>query len=313
MKIVFFGTGPFGLPALDALKKHPSQPLVSIVTSPDRPRGRDLKSQPSLVKEWAEKAGIPVLSFEKPNAPESRVVLEKLNADLFVVIAYGYLLSPQTLAIPRHGAWNVHSSLLPRYRGPAPIHWALLNGDAETGVTVMRMLEKLDAGDILIQKKTPVRPDDNYETLERRLAELGVSALTEALDALQGGRAPAPHPQDEKSTSYARKITKDDGKIDWKRPAKQIHSQIRALVRWPKACSFYQGKRILILDAQPVSSQGAPGEPGTVLKASPQEGLWVAAGDSALEIKTLQAEGKRAMDAKEFLKGFAISPESRFE
>jgi methionyl-tRNA formyltransferase len=303
MRILFFGTGAFGLNALEAMKNS-SHTLLSVVTAPDKPQGRRLQLQPSPVKQWAESNAVPVLQFQNPNSVDAIRALSVLNADVFVVIAFGYLLSRDLLAMPKW-ALNVHSSLLPKYRGAAPIHWAILNGDAETGVTVMRMADKLDAGDILLQKKTPISPNECFDALEKRLALLGSEAITEALTMLEEDRARF-IPQDERKACHARKIKKEDAILDWTQPANQLHNKIRALSRWPKAQAMYQSERLLILESSVHADEMSGAKPGCVLTASMKDGLRVATGKGVLEIKTVQAEGRKAMPVAEFLKGLPI-------
>ncbi len=305
MKIIFFGTGAFGLPALESLKTSAHE-LVCVVTAPDKPQGRHLKLQGSPVKEWAEASRVPVLQYPRLNTPEPLAALKALAPDALVVIAYGALLPPSLLKLPRLAALNVHSSLLPFYRGPAPIHWALLNGDAETGVTVMRMAEKLDTGDIVLQKKIRIAPDDDFNSMETRLAAIGGEALIEALEAIAQKKAGFT-PQDENKATYARKIIKEDGHLDWRQPAGSIENRVRALVRWPKAFVFCEAQRLLVLQARATEEKSPSGAAGRILKASAREGLFVAAADRVVEIQTLQAEGKKPLAAKEFLKGFPLA------
>ena len=316
MKLVFFGTGPFGIPTLEALKKS-SHRILSVVSSSDKPQGRQRELQSSPVKEWAVRHNIPVFDAVDLNSLSSLRHLQDFGAELWVVIDFGIILTRALLEIPNF-ALNVHSSLLPRHRGAAPVVWALLSGDTQTGVTVMRMTEKLDAGDILIQKKEPIFPDENVVSLEKKLQALGAEALLEGIEKLEKGN-PVFLPQDESKASYARKLKKADGAIDWKRPASQIVNQVRALLEWPGSYCFYKGKRLIVLDVG-APPRGCPGRaqgpaptadimvsPGTILKASPKEGLWVAAADGVLEIRQLQAEGKNPLPAKEFLKGFPLA------
>ncbi len=305
MRVVLFGSGDFGIPAFQALCDSSHQ-ILSVVTSPDKPQGRNLKLKASPVKEWALQNRQPLFHYPNVNSEESAAALEKLEPDLFIVIAFGVILSKKLLEVPKRTALNVHASLLPKYRGAAPIEWALLNGDSETGISILRMAEKLDAGDVLLQKKTPILPEDTAVTLRQKLSLLGQAAILEALETLEK-RTEAFTPQNESISSYARKIKKDDGHIDWKQSAKNIHDRVRALAEWPTAYSYYKGRRLIILEAFPSNLEKASDvPPGTVLKASSKEGLWVAASDNTLEIKKLQAEGKKPLAAKEFLKGFPL-------
>ncbi len=303
MKLVFFGTGAFGLPSLEALKNS-SHELLSVVSSPDKPKGRGRLMQTSVIKEWAAEARLPVFQFTDIHSAESARELEKLKPDVFVVISFGYLLSSELLKIPRSVSLNVHSSLLPRYRGAAPIHWALIDGETQTGVSVIRMTEALDAGDIALQKQTPILPEDDIVTLEKRLSLLGRDALLEALTTLEKGTL-AFKPQGETGLKYARKLTKEDGHLDWNQEAKSILNRIRAMKLWPTCYSYYEGKRILFLDSELSQKTGPEKTPaGSILAASPKTGLVIAAKDGTIRIKTLQQEGGKPMAAEEFLRGF---------
>ncbi len=303
MKLVFFGTGAFGLPFLEGLKNS-SHELLSIVSSPDRPKGRRLAVQTSPVKAWAEEARLPVFQFTDINSAESAQALEKWKPDVFVVISFGTLLSVELLKIPRLVSLNVHSSLLPRYRGAAPIHWALIDGETQTGVSVMRMTEELDAGDIALQKKTAILPDDDILSLERRLSLLGCDALLESLSRLEKGSLSF-KPQGKVRLKYARKLTKEDGHLDWNQKAQGIMNRIRAMKDWPTCYGYYEGKRIIFVEAEILKKKGfKKASPGSILTASEKEGLIIAAKDGALGIKVLQQEGRKPLPTKEFLRGF---------
>ncbi len=305
MKIIFFGTSSFGILSLDALKQSTHQ-LLSIVTTPDKPQGRELKFKASPVKAWAQKNDLPYLEIAKKNPEHLPATLRSFGADIFVVISFGLILSRELLEVPKITALNVHSSLLPRYRGAAPIHWAMMNGDPETGVTIMRMTEKLDTGDILLQKKTPIMPEDDIVSLERKLSELGAQALLDAIAQIERGKAVFA-PQKEEHASYARKITKEDGHILWSRPAAQVVNHIRALKSWPKSYAFYEGKRLLILGAVQTGEQRPANVPdGTILRSSQQNGIDVVTKDGVISVKQLQLEGKKPLDVHEFLKGFVL-------
>ena len=311
MKIVFFGTSDFGIPSLEALKNSPHK-ILSIVTAPDRPAGRRLKLEPTPVKAWAVKNKISFLEFQKENSRQCADALKKLEADVFVVISFGVILSKEFLTLPKLLPLNVHASLLPFYRGPSPMQTALLNGDAETGVSVMRMAEKLDAGDVLLQKKISLAPEDDSQVLSEKLSELGAQTLLESLKLLETERAVFV-PQDEKKVTWTKKIKKEHGHIDWSSPASQILNQIRAMAGWPGTFSFYEGKRILIIKASAKKSERMNAAPGAILTASSAEGICVAARDHALSIERLQAEGKKPMKAEDFLKGFSLKPGSVLE
>lgn len=303
MRIAYFGSGAFGIPSLEALKRS-SHELVSVIVLPDTPRGRRLERRGSPVKEWALANGVPVLEYDRA---VSAAFVERgaaLCADVFVVISFGAILPARVLRIPSVAPLNVHASLLPRYRGAAPIHWAILNGDAETGVSIMRMTEKLDAGDVLLQVKTPVLPEDDYLSLEARLAALGAKALGSALALFETGRTVFT-PQDETRADYARKIMKEDGRIEWSRPAPEAVRRIRAFRSWPTSYFFDGGKRFIVVEAAAVPGKGRPGH---VLEASPESGLVIACGEGALRVTRIQPEGRKAMGAEEFLRGTPFSP-----
>lgn len=303
MNVVFFGTGAFGLPSLEALRKSPHH-LLTVVTGVDKPQGRDLKVGSSPVKLWALEHGVPVLDFKK-ETPEFVETLKKMSPDVFIVISFGALLNEGLLNAPKLGAFNVHASLLPRYRGASPIRAAILGGDLRTGVTVLRMTRQLDAGDILVQKETPIDTHENALQLEERLAVLGGEALLEALDALQNKSARL-IPQKESDVTLAGKITKEDGRIDWSRPSKQILDRIRAMAGWPGAFSSHQGKRIKLLEAAACEIPSKTAKPGTVELSSAKDALYVRTGDGWIELLRVQLESKRALQTKDFLKGASL-------
>ncbi len=305
MNIVFFGTGSFGLPTLEALgHAQKGHRVVAVVTLADKPKGRHLKVGPSAIKEWAQKHQVPIVQFAKDRLVTTTDTLGRMSADIFVVISFGALLPESLLRVPRIGSFNVHSSLLPLYRGAAPIRWAIMNGDAKTGVTVMKMNNRLDAGEILLQKETAIRPEDDAVTLEKRLSELGSQALLESLDLLEK-KAVRFVPQEEARTTYARKIVKEDGHIDWKKNSRNVLDQIRAMAGWPNAFSFHQGKRLLVLEAKLCSSAGR-GDPGLVTASSLKEGVRVCALEGSVELLRLQLESKKPLPSKEFLKGYPL-------
>lgn len=309
MKLVFFGTSAFGIPSLNALKQSGFE-IQAMVTVPDKPKGRHLKVENSPVKEWAIRNKIPHLEVARGQLNALREKLEILKPDLFIVISFGAILPETILSIPRISSLNVHSSLLPRWRGAAPIHWAIMNGDTETGVTVIRMTPQLDAGDILVQRKTLILEDDDIFSLETRLGRLAADALLDAISLLEKKEAVF-KPQDGRLATTARKLMKEDGHIEWKMTAKQIHSRIRALKEWPTTYCFYRGKRLRVIESRLVRNphiSKLTAHPGTLLKSSPDEGIWVTTGDSVLEIVQLQAEGKKAHPAAEFLRGFPLTP-----
>lgn len=308
LRIVFLGTPAFAVPTLQCLidrREH----IVAVVTQPDRPVGRGRRVAPCPVKELALKHGLLVLQPEKVNSPEFLAQVKSLAPDLAVVAAYGQIFSQQLLDIPTHGFINVHSSLLPVYRGPAPINWAIINGDTETGVTIMKVSLRMDEGDILLQEKVPILPEDDAESLHDRLAHLGARLVGQAIDLLRNNGW-QPRPQDHSRATYAPMLKKEDGLIDWHKDALSIERKIRGMKPWPGTYTLYEGKRLRIHCAKPQPYEGSS-EPGTILDVSP-DGILVATGRGALLITEVQLEGKKRMAAKEFLLGHALREGMRF-
>src|SRR5438105_7357258 len=247
LRIIFFGTAELACPSLSALAQTPAFEVASVVTQRDRPRGRKLNLQSSSVKILATQKKLPVLQPERARDEGFLQELAQLRPDLIVVAAYGQILPRQILELPRFGCLNVHASLLPKYRGAAPIQWALLNDEQETGVTIMRMDEGLDTGDILVQQATPITPEDNAQTLRDRLAAIGAELLVETIPNYVAGRI-VPRKQPDADVTYARKLTREDGHLDWNRPARVLWNRVRAFAPWPGACtrlSEASGPRLL--------------------------------------------------------------------
>lgn len=311
MTVLFFGTGDLGIPALEALKNSPHQ-ILAVVTGLDKPRGRSLALGASAVKAWAVENEALVLQPGRLGGEEISKGIQGRKPDILVVIDFGMLLPKELLVMPRLASLNVHTSLLPRYRGAAPVAWAIIRGDTHTGVTVMRLTEKLDAGDILLQKNTAILPEEDLPSLESRLSRLGAEALLEAMGQLEKGQA-VWIKQDQAQAFYARKLTKADGHVDWNRPAREILNRLRAMKPWPGSYTFYEGKRLIILDARVEDRPFGRKPPGTVLAASPGEGLGVASKDKPIRILTIQQEGKKPVPADEFLRGFKIEEGHLFE
>lgn len=311
LRTIFMGTPELGVVCLEALRRAPGVALVAVVTQPDRPKGRDLELQPPPVKQAALRAGLPVLQPESVREPVFLEQMRGLRPDLIVVAAFGQLLPPALLELPRLGCVNVHASLLPKYRGAAPIQWALLNDERETGVTIMKMDAGLDTGAILAQRAVPIHPEDNAATLHDRLAQLGAELLVETLPAYVAGRI-QPRPQPAEGVSHAPKLRKQDGRIDWRLPARAIWCRIRAFTPWPGAFAFLDApagpQRIQIWEAIVTSGRGAPGE----ILAADRAGIVVACGEDALCATILQREGGRRMTAQEFLAGHRVRPGDRF-
>lgn len=310
LRVVFFGTPDFAAPTLQALHESRHR-VVGVVTQPDRARGRGQKSQSGPVKQLATQFGIPVLQPERLRDEALLESLRALDADLGVVAAYGRILTDEVLQVPRLGLVNVHASLLPRYRGAAPIHRAVIAGEHETGVTIMRVVQALDAGPIIATVSRAIDPGETSSDVERDLARLGATALVEAVDALAEGRA-TERPQDDAQATYARKLDKSDGIVDWSRPASEIHNHIRGLHPWPHAFSDLEGARIILLKSE--VERGLPGirvEPGSILDAHADQ-LRVHTGDGVLRLLSLQREGRRPVSTREFLAGRRIQPGARF-
>jgi methionyl-tRNA formyltransferase len=302
LRIVFFGTPSFAVPTLEALLTSRHR-VVGVVTQIDRPSGRGQKTTRPPIKIRAQEAGTPVLQPHRLRDPAFLDALAGLGADLGVVAAYGKILTEQVLAAPRLGLVNVHASLLPRYRGAAPIHRAVMNGDLESGVTIMRMVKALDAGPMLAMVKRPIDPDETSEEVERDLATLGAAALLKTVEALAEGPV-AETPQDEAAATYAARLTKEEGAIDWARPARAVHNLVRGLHPWPHAFTFYRGQRLIVLRSAVVAATAAPA--GTILEAV-GDGLHIAAGQDAIAIREIQVEGRRPMSTRDFLAGHPLS------
>jgi len=311
LRVVFFGTPEFALPTLQALldSRHV---VVGAVTQPDRPRGRGHQLAPSPVKALALSRGLPVLQPEKMRDETFLGALRALDADLGVVAAYGRILTDAILAIPRLGLINVHASLLPRWRGAAPVHRAVMAGDTETGITIMRVVRELDAGPMLAVARQPIGPDMTSAELEHVLAAMGAALLVDVVERLSQGPI-VEEPQPDAGANYADRITKEDAPIFWWRSAHEVHNQVRGLHPWPLAATSIGGHRLLILRTE-MSDGPAPASaiPGTVLEAD-GERLVVAAGHGTIRILELRPEGRRTMTAREFLAGHRVAVGARME
>ena len=310
MRVVFFGSASIGFPLLDALLASSADDVVAVVTQPDRPVGRKLKLTACPVKELAQEKGLNVLCPEKIGSEESLTALKDLVPDLFVVVAYGQYIPQAVLALPANGSINLHPSLLPKYRGSSPIQWALVNGDTATGVTILYVSQKMDAGDILLQREVPIRPEDNAITLEPILAQAGAALMMEAVEQIRAGTVNA-QPQDEAAVIEVRKLVKEDGWLDWTLPASVLNNRIRAFIAWPgcfcEAPVRSGTQRLKVLEARVESGNG---EPGIVLDVS-GEGPLVATGDGALRLLSVQPAGKNIMDGAAYLRGYPLEPGSR--
>ena len=307
MVVVFFGTPAFAVPTLEALLGSRHQ-VIGVVTQPDRPRGRGQKTTASPVKEAAMAAGISVLQPQSVKAPDVAPALAAMQADIAVVAAYGQILTEQLLATPRLGMINVHASLLPKYRGAAPVHRSIIDGDNETGVTIMRIVKALDAGPMLAVERVPIGSDLTSSELERELGRAGAQLLVRTLDGIASGTI-RETPQDDTKATYAPRLTKDDGRVDWSSPAVRIHNLIRGLHPWPHAVTFSGGQRLILHRSRP-SAVASAALPGTILDASADQ-VRVATGDGTLDLLEIQAEGKRPMPVREFLAGNPLTPGTR--
>ena len=306
MKIVFFGTPAFAVPSLERLVAAGEQ-VMTAITRPDRPRGRGHRVQPSPIKTSALAHGIPVLQPERVGDPAFAAALASCGADLGVVAAYGKILPDTILSTPRHGTINVHASLLPRYRGAAPVHRAIIAGERETGVTMIRLVREMDAGPILARAVRPIADDETSELVDRALAEIGASLLVSTVGDIAAGRA-TEQPQDHALATLAPRLTKEDGRLDWTRPARVIHNLVRGLHPWPHAFSFLDRTRYLILRTEVETSSGPDPAPaaGEIVEAGADR-LRVACGEgTVLAIHELQPEGRRRLPTRAFLAGHPI-------
>ena len=308
LRIVFMGTPQLACASLQALLAAPEFQVVAIVTQPDRPKGREMKLQPSPVKELALRVNLPLLQPDRARNEEFFEALRRAEPDLIAVAAYGQILPKSILDLPRFGCLNVHTSLLPKYRGAAPIQWAILNDEPETGVTIMKMDAGLDTGDILAQEPTAIQAQDTSETLHDRLAKMGADLLARTIPDYAAGKI-QPRPQPAHGVSYAPKIKKHDGQIDWRQPARAIWNRVRGLVPWPGAFTHLpEQPRLLKLWQAEVLEQRGP--PGQILQAD-KTGIIVGCGAGALRILALQREGGRRLSAAEFLAGHPMKPGDR--
>lgn len=308
MRLVFFGTPEFAVPSLEALAGA-GHPIAAVITQPDRPAGRGGRLEAPPVKTAAQRLGLPVHQPEKIRTPEFVEWLRSLAPEVMAVVGYGKIIPQNIIDIPPHGIVNVHASLLPKYRGAAPIEWAIAQGETRTGVTTMRIDAGLDTGDILLQRETEIGPEETAVELRRRLAAMGAALLIETLQGLRQATI-SPRPQDHAQATSAPLLRKEDGRIDWRERAEQIANRVRAFVPWPGAYTWLRGKLLHLWRARPAPT-GAAGAPGS-LRAF-QQRLWVACGSGTqLEILELQLEGRRRLPAAEFLRGFQLAENESF-
>jgi methionyl-tRNA formyltransferase len=311
LRVAFFGTPAFAVPTLARLVGSPHQ-VAGVITQPDRPRGRGQQITDGPVKSLAASLQLPVLQPPRLARDQFEAAFTALNADIGVVAAYGKILPDWLLATPRHGLINVHASLLPKYRGASPVHRAVINGDPETGVTIMRVVKELDAGPMLSAAIVPIGSDDTTTIVEEKLAIRGADLLVEALDAIEAGRA-REVPQDESLVTYAPKLAKSEGLIDWTLPAPRIHNLVRGLWPWPHAYT-YLGQTRYILHRTRLSTRPTLNEaPGTIVHAATADGLHIVCGDrTTLELVDIQLEGKRVMSAREIMAAQVLVPGVQF-
>lgn len=305
MKIVFFGSSQFALPSLTALVEAGFNiPLV--VTQPDKPKGRGLSLEPTAINTSAEKFNLRVYRPKDTNTDEAIELFKSLNPDLFIVIAYGQILKQEVLNIPKIFSLNIHGSLLPKYRGAAPVNWAIIRGEKTTGITLIKMSTKMDAGPIILQESIAVNESDTAVVLGEKLASLGAKLVLESIELIANNKYRLT-PQDENKVSFAPKLTKQAGLIDWKKPAEEIDNLIKGCLNWPGAFTYYQGKQLKIYRAK-VSSSACVRDTlvyGQILEAD-KDRIVVTAGKDNLIIDELQIEGKRKMSTREFLAGHKI-------
>lgn len=320
LRIVFMGTGPFAVPSFEAMcgaeVRAKGHDVVALVTQPARVGRGNRPAPPSPMRVAAEKLGIRILDPESINTDESRALLRELRPDLLIVADYGQILSNESLDVAPLGGINLHGSLLPKYRGAAPINWAIFKGDAETGVTVIQMSSKVDAGACLLQAKLVIDPDENAVELEHRLAALGAPLVVEVVDRLAMGKV-EPLVQDPAQATGARRLRKTDGEVDWNRTAQEIKNQVRGLEPWPRTSSSWlragaEPLRVILTRVGcEIASGGSTAAVGTVVGVTKDE-FSIATGSGVLVVRELQPAGKRAMPAGEFLRGYQVKVGEKF-
>jgi len=302
LNIIFMGTPEFAIPSLTLLLASDNT-LTGIVTQPDRPKGRGKKLTPPPVKKLAQQHGLSLVQPDTVKDEQFIHWLKTQHPDLIVVVAFGQILPPKILRIPSYGCINLHASLLPHYRGAAPINWPIINGDETTGVTTMFMNEWMDTGDIILQRETTIEPDDDALTVSHRLSTLGAKLLLETINHLKKGTLTS-HPQDHSQGSYSPPLKKEDGSIDWTRNARDIHNQIRGTLPWPGTFTRFENKLLKIFKAE-IADAPLQQPPGTIAHVTP-DGIKVATGKGYLVLTEIQLENRRKMTATEFVKGNAL-------
>jgi methionyl-tRNA formyltransferase len=311
LRVAFFGTPRFAVPTLEHLLRS-RHTVAGVVTQPDRPRGRGQRHSDAPVKQVALGARLPILQPERMQDTSLLETLRGWQLDLGVVVAYGRILPSTLLELPRLGMINAHASLLPKYRGAAPIQRAVMAGERETGVTIIRIVQALDSGPMLGAATRPIDPDENAEQVEEDLSFLGAALVMSAIDDLAGGTM-EDTPQDEAQATYAPRLTKAEGLIDWSNTAQRIHNQIRGLYPWPHAFTYLDGARYILLESRVPSdiADSSHARTGEILRASGDD-LTVRAGDAALDVLRIQPEGRRPFHIREFLAGHTLSPGQMF-
>jgi methionyl-tRNA formyltransferase len=297
-RIIFMGTPRFAVPTLDALAD--AHQVVGVVTQPDQPAGRGREVRQSAVKQTGLQRDLPLFQPRSLRTPEALAQLAEWDPEVIVVAAFGQILSQDVLDLPSHGCLNVHASLLPRWRGAAPVAAAILAGDEVTGVTIMKLDAGLDTGPILAQRAEPIRPDDTRATLAKRLSYLGAELFAETLPAYLTGDL-EPQPQAQEGATLADQLRKEDGQLDWSRPATELDRKIRAFTPWPSAFTFWDNRRLKVLEAAPLPDWQGSAPPGTVVEA--EAGAAVVTSEGALRLEKVQLAGKRAMEIEPFLRG----------
>lgn len=306
MKLVFMGTSAFALPTLKALH-HAGHEILAVLTQPDRPSGRGLRMAESPVKRWSREMG---WHLEQPEALSETEIqkIESLAPEMIVVVSYGLKLPSRLLKVPPKGSLNLHPSLLPKYRGAAPINWALINGESETGISVIEMAPRMDAGDIVLQEPVPIYPEENAGELEARLSELGAELMVRAIALVAQGRA-VPVPQDEALATLAPKIKPEHGRIDWSLSSVRIANLIRGLTPRPGAYTIFRGRRLSITKVRlmPETQPPADSRPGSIVGGERSLGPLVRTGDGVVALIGVKPESRREMSGEEFLRGYRIS------
>jgi methionyl-tRNA formyltransferase len=302
MRIIFMGTPEFAVPPLRRLRESDNE-IALVVTQQDRPagRGRELRSPP--VKLAAQQMGLPLEQHENVNTDEFAERLRSLEPDVLVVAAFGQILNDEILACPRLGAINVHASILPKYRGVAPINWVIMHGEAETGVTTMFMARRVDAGEVIMTRSTPIGDNETAGQLYERLAEIGADLLMETLELVERGQAPRAK-QNPAEASYAPRLSRKDGEIDWRKTASEVRNLIRGTTPWPGAYTWYRGRMLHVLGSAAGREEGHLGHPGELLSIDEERGLEIAAGEGSVWLTRVRPDGRAEMPGADFARGY---------